>query len=180
MATKVISLSDKSLTSSYNAYNDAFGNTSLDTPSIAYYGNTTVDLTANGIPAGSTINGVVMYALYTSALHGYSIRDCSINGTTAHTGTWANVRKLPRKSGNAERTSRGMSNIIDYMTWRGDIPLSCMPFNAADNLVLSLLAYILFENFMSKDDKLTVRQAAIKLSWRSNDFGVMAISGELK
>ena len=66
-----------------------------------------------------------------------------------------------------------MSNIIDYLTWRGDIPLSCMPFNAADNLVLSLLAYILFENVMSKDDKLTVRQAAIKLSWRSNDFGVM-------
>ena len=89
MATKIISLSDKSLTSSYNAYNDAFGNTSLETPSIAYYGNTTIDLTANGIPAGSTINGVVMYALYTSALHGYSIRDCSINGTTAHAGTWA-------------------------------------------------------------------------------------------
>ena len=37
MATKVITLSDKTLTSSYNAYNDAFGNTSLDTPSIAYY-----------------------------------------------------------------------------------------------------------------------------------------------
>ena len=89
MATKVITLSDKTLTSSYNAYNDAFGNTSLDTPSIAYYGNTTIDLTANGIPAGSTINGVVLYALYTSSLHGYSIRDCSINGTTAHTGTWA-------------------------------------------------------------------------------------------
>ena len=89
MATKVISLSDKSLTSSYNAYNDAFGNTSLDTPSIAYYGNTTIDLTANGIPAGSMINGVVLYALYTSSLHGYSIRDCSINGTTAHAGTWA-------------------------------------------------------------------------------------------
>ena len=89
MATKVISLSDKSLTSSYNAYNDYFGNTSLETPSIAYYGNTTIDLTANGIPAGSTINSVVLYALYTSSLHGYSIRDCSINGTTAHTGTWA-------------------------------------------------------------------------------------------
>lgn len=89
MATRVITLSDKTLTSSYNAYNDAFGNTSLDTPSIAYYGNTTIDLTANGIPAGSTINGVVLYALYTSSLHGYSIRDCSINGTTAHTGTWA-------------------------------------------------------------------------------------------
>ena len=89
MATKVITLSDKTLTSSYNAYNDAFGNTSLDTPSIAYYGNTTIDLVTNGLPAGSTINGVVLYALYTSSLHGYSIRDCSINGTTAHTGTWA-------------------------------------------------------------------------------------------
>lgn len=89
MATKVITLSDKSLTSSYNAYNDAFGNTSLDTPSIAYFGNTTIDLTANGIPAGSTINGVVLYALYSSALHGYSIRDFSINTTTAHAGTWA-------------------------------------------------------------------------------------------
>lgn len=66
-----------------------------------------------------------------------------------------------------------MSNIIDYLTWRGDIPLASMPFNAADNLVLSLLAYIQFENVISKDDKLTVRQAAIKLSGRSNDFGVM-------
>ena len=89
MPTKVITLANKTLTSSYNAYNDAFGNTSLDTPSLAYYGNTTIDLLAQGIPAGSTITGVVMYALYSSSLHGYSLRDCSINGTNAHTGTWA-------------------------------------------------------------------------------------------
>jgi len=66
-----------------------------------------------------------------------------------------------------------MSNIIDYLTWRGDITLACMPFNAADNLVLSLLAYILFENVMSKEDKLTVKQAASELIGRPNDFGVM-------
>lgn len=67
----------------------------------------------------------------------------------------------------------GMSNITDYLTWRGDISLACMPFNDADNLVLSLLAYILFENIMTKDEKLTVKQAATILNGRPNDFGVM-------
>ena len=66
-----------------------------------------------------------------------------------------------------------MSNITDYLTWRGDISLACMPFNDADNLVLSLLAYILFENIMTKDEKLTVKQAATILNRRPNDFGVM-------
>lgn len=80
---------------------------------------------------------------------------------------------LSWKSGSTERMSNGMSNIINYLTWRGDIPLAWVPFNVADNLALSLLAYILFENVMSKDDKLTVRQAAIELRERSNDFGVM-------
>lgn len=66
-----------------------------------------------------------------------------------------------------------MSNVIDYLTWRGDISLACVPFNAVDNLALSLLAYILFENVMSKNDRLTVKQAALELSGRPNDFGVM-------
>lgn len=80
---------------------------------------------------------------------------------------------LSLNSVNAERISKQVSNIIDYLTWRGDIPLAYTPFNAADNLVLSLLAYILFENIMSKDDKLTVKQAASVLSGKPNDFGVM-------
>ena len=88
MATKVITLADKSLVSTYTAYNDYFGQTSTSMPTIDYYGNTAIDLTAQGIPAGSTITGVVLYALYTSALHGYALRDCSINGTTAHSGTF--------------------------------------------------------------------------------------------
>lgn len=35
-------------------------------------------------------------------------------------------------------------NILGYMYWRGDVPLSAAPFNAVDNLVLSQLAYVSF------------------------------------
>ena len=31
-----------------------------------------------------------------------------------------------------------MANILDYLEWRGDISLSEDPFNAVDNLVLSV------------------------------------------
>lgn len=38
-----------------------------------------------------------------------------------------------------------MANIIDYVQWRGDIPLSQVPFGAVDALVLSYLSYMPFE-----------------------------------
>ena len=38
-----------------------------------------------------------------------------------------------------------MANIIDYVRWRGDIPLEQVPLNAVDALVLSYLAYMPFE-----------------------------------
>ena len=34
-----------------------------------------------------------------------------------------------------------MGNVIDYLDWRGDVPFRMDPFNEADNLVLSVLAY---------------------------------------
>ena len=34
-----------------------------------------------------------------------------------------------------------MANILDYLTWRGDVPFSVSPFNEVDGLVLSELAY---------------------------------------
>ncbi|MBQ6019413.1 MAG: DUF2974 domain-containing protein [Clostridia bacterium] len=34
-----------------------------------------------------------------------------------------------------------MANIFDYLTWRADVPFAVDPFNEADNLVLSMLAY---------------------------------------
>ena len=35
-----------------------------------------------------------------------------------------------------------MANIIDYLAWRGDIPLAHAPFNDADSLALALLSYL--------------------------------------
>lgn len=41
-----------------------------------------------------------------------------------------------------------MSNIIDYLEWRGDIPFSLDPFNEVDNLILSMLAYAHFDEIV--------------------------------
>lgn len=37
-----------------------------------------------------------------------------------------------------------MGNILDYLDWRGDLPLSVDPFNEVDSLLLSELAYVNF------------------------------------
>lgn len=33
-------------------------------------------------------------------------------------------------------------NILDYVDWRGDLPMAASPFNEVDNLILSVLAYL--------------------------------------
>lgn len=43
-----------------------------------------------------------------------------------------------------------MANIIDYVQWRGDIPLAQVPFGAVDALVLSYLSYMPFEGLVSE------------------------------
>lgn len=35
-----------------------------------------------------------------------------------------------------------MSNILDYIAWRGDMPFTAAPFNEVDNLILSRLSYL--------------------------------------
>lgn len=35
-----------------------------------------------------------------------------------------------------------MANIMDYLDWRGDIPLSVSPFNEVDNLILAELSFL--------------------------------------
>lgn len=35
-----------------------------------------------------------------------------------------------------------MSNIIDYMEWRGDVPLSACDFNEIDNIILSSITFV--------------------------------------
>lgn len=44
-----------------------------------------------------------------------------------------------------------MSDLFDYLTWRGDIPLSQVPFSAVDGLILSTLAYIHFDGLVRPD-----------------------------
>lgn len=46
-----------------------------------------------------------------------------------------------------------MANIMDYLTWRADIPFSQDPFNIVDSLVLSYLAYTDFDGIISHADE---------------------------
>lgn len=41
-----------------------------------------------------------------------------------------------------------MGNILDYLAWRGDLPLSRVPFGAVDALALSALSYVRFDTLV--------------------------------
>lgn len=41
-----------------------------------------------------------------------------------------------------------MSNILDYLSWRGDLPFTAAPFNEVDNLILSELCYLDLKNIV--------------------------------
>lgn len=51
-----------------------------------------------------------------------------------------------------------MANIIDYLTWRGDVPLAGVPFGDVDNLILSEFSYLLLEHALPADGEMTVRE----------------------
>ena len=57
-----------------------------------------------------------------------------------------------------------MSNMLDYIEWRGDIPFTAAPFNEVDNLVLARLSYIPLNGIINGfNDKLhTLPPAAVK------------------
>lgn len=44
-----------------------------------------------------------------------------------------------------------MSNILDYLRWRGDIPIAQSPFNDVDNLILARLSYIKFDGIVPEE-----------------------------
>lgn len=45
-----------------------------------------------------------------------------------------------------------MTNILDYLEWRGDLSLSQDPFNAVDSLILSQLVYMDFDRILTEND----------------------------
>lgn len=51
-----------------------------------------------------------------------------------------------------------MSNIFDYIDWRGDLSFETSPFNEVDNLVLAQLAYTDFDGCIPDDEEVTLSQ----------------------
>lgn len=44
-----------------------------------------------------------------------------------------------------------MASLFDYIKWRGDIPLSQVPLNEVDSLILSLLSYLDYSGIVSEE-----------------------------
>ena len=42
--------------------------------------------------------------------------------------------------------------LLDYLAWRNDVPLSLSPFNEVDNVIFSYLSYIEFGKLLEKGD----------------------------
>lgn len=56
-----------------------------------------------------------------------------------------------------------MANILDYLDWRGDLPFVISPFNKVDNLIISQLAYVKFNDIipgLMSRDSISIKDAA--------------------
>lgn len=58
--------------------------------------------------------------------------------------------------------NEGMTNIFDYLIWRGDLTLAQTPFQDVDGLILSCLAYHFFDQVLPQYSSVpvTIREAA--------------------
>lgn len=55
-----------------------------------------------------------------------------------------------------------MSNILDYIKWRGDLSLEASEFNEIDNLILARLSYFDFNGLFSNYDEIVTIEEAYK------------------
>lgn len=53
-----------------------------------------------------------------------------------------------------------MSNVFDYINWRGDLNLSQDPFNEVDNLILSRFSYFPFDELTNENEMVTISELA--------------------
>ena len=51
-----------------------------------------------------------------------------------------------------------MSNILEYIKWRGDLSLINDGFNEIDNLILSRFSYLPFDEIIEKDEVVTIKE----------------------
>lgn len=49
-------------------------------------------------------------------------------------------------------------NILDYMTWRGDLSFKASPFNEIDNLIICQMAYTIFDSYFEKKDSYKITE----------------------
>ena len=61
-----------------------------------------------------------------------------------------------------------MASILDYMMWRGDVPLAVDPLNEVDGLLLSILAYIDFHGAVPQGGAETDMEEACAAFFRSH------------
>ena len=73
-------------------------------------------------------------------------------------------------------------NIIDYIKKNKDKTFQELPFNEIDNLIYALLPYIDFTNIVPafKSKKVTLKEVALKLREKKNDFRGMFIGNTFK
>lgn len=86
------------------------------------------------------------------------------------------MRISPRRTGRAALTRKPgvrMSNIHDYLLWRGDLSLSERPFNDVDNIILSALLYIDFTGTIPSEEtgrRISLRNACLhQIAWGGGD-----------
>ena len=53
-----------------------------------------------------------------------------------------------------------MTNIVDYIKWRGDLSFEVSPLNEVDNLIFSKLVYLDLEDIVPMDSDMTIGQIA--------------------
>lgn len=51
---------------------------------------------------------------------------------------------------NGKWRKKQMSNILDYIKWRGDLTIQNDPFNEIDSLILSRFSYLPFDGIIEK------------------------------
>ena len=51
-------------------------------------------------------------------------------------------------------------NILDYLKWRGDLTFKQDPFNEIDNLIISQMAYTVFDPYVKETDSYTVKEVS--------------------
>ena len=56
-----------------------------------------------------------------------------------------------------------MGYLIDYVKWKGDVPLGEYPFNVFDSLVISALSYVRMDGLVKREEKIPLKEAIARV-----------------